>query len=518
MRPTQATMRSIRFGFAIVFALAALVCARVSLILLQHAVSIMFLLPSLSAAAMFAFAAWVGFAHWRGIADAPGLRAWSLAASVLMILASLFAIAYMQTAQFRPLLWAVAALGYAGLAVFAKKETKASAAPTPAVPTHDNLPGDGTTAISSKLAALAAALAALEGTSHWSRWGAAHSLPLHSSPLLYLKYLAAVLLVLFLHEGGHAAAGLLLRMKVVTFIVGPFRWWKQEGHWHFEFRALDLVSFLGAAGVVPTDMRHFRRRKLVQVAAGPIASLVTGLLAVWVVLHAPGHAWAAEWRVLTYFATISLVVALLNFIPFKLGAGYSDGAKLYQLSRRGLWADYHRLVAAVHATQVTALRPRDYDIRTVERAAGTIARGADELNMHLCAYACYLDKGQLDDARAALLKAEALCNNSTLEPSDQWYSEFVFAIAFLRHDAAAARTWWNRMQSRDRLSASKPQSRLASRCALLLSEGRIAEAAEVWKKADAWSRQLPRAGATEAQRHSIQLLGRALQQQIATVA
>jgi hypothetical protein len=44
----------------------------------------------------------------------------------------------------------------------------------------------------------------------------------------------------------------------------------------------------------------------------------------------------------------------------------------------------------------------------------------------------------------------------------------------------------------------------------LLSEGRIAEAAEVWKKADAWSRQLPRAGATEAQRHRIQLLGRAL--------
>ena len=268
-------------------------------------------------------------------------------------------------------------------------------------------------------------------------------------------------------------------------------------------------------------MENFRPRKFVQVAAGPIASLITGALAVLAILQAPGHAWAPAWRVLAYFATISLIVAFLNFIPFKIGSAYSDGAKLYQLRRDGLWADYHRLVAAIHATKVTELRPRDYDIATVERAAGTIARGADELNMHLCAYAHYLDNGQLAEARAALLKAEALCNDSSLEPSDQWYSEFVFAMAFVGRDAAAARRWWNRMMQRESVSKNKVQrqhARLASRCALLLSEGRIAEAAEVWKKADAWSRQLPKAGASDAQRHSIQLLGHALRERLGSVA
>src|SRR5205085_2477278 len=141
---------------------------------------------------------------------------------------------------------------------------------------------------------------------------------------------------------------------------------------------------------------------------------------------------------------------------------------------------------------------------TVERAAGTIARGADELNMHLCAYAHYLDNGQLAEARAALLRAEALCSNSSLEPAEHWYSELVFAHAFLGRDSAAARRWWNRMVSRESLKKQpRTPSRLASRAALLLSEGRIAEAVELCDKAEAWARNLPKAGASDAQRHRI---------------
>ena len=385
---------------------------------------------------------------------------------------------------------------------------------------HATLPGDGTSAWATRLAVVAAGLGAVEGTSHWSSWAAAHHLPLHSSPLVLFQYFAAILMVLVFHEGGHAVAGIMMRMKVVTLILGPFRWWKESGRWQFAFRAVDLISLLGAAAVVPTDMRNFRTRKIVQVAAGPFASLLTGLLAVWAILHAPGHVWAAEWRVLAYFATISLIVAFLNFIPFKLGSGYSDGAKLYQLRTDGLWADYHGLVAAIHATQVTDLRPRDYDITTVERAAGHIARGQDELNMHLCAYAHYLDKGDLAEARNALSRAEVLCHDSSLEPSDHWYSEFVFAIAFLRRDAAAARRWWQRMRVRESLGKAIPRShsRLTSRCALLLSEGRTAEAAEVWKKADACSRKLPAAGASEAYRHVVQLLRHALDEHVSSIA
>lgn len=504
-------MRAVKLGYAGVFAVAMLACLWFSAHLLHNFV------PSPLIAGPTALATVFGIAALKGMKAQPSARRWSIAASVLMVLVSLFAITYIHPEHFIVLLWIASALGYAGLAVFTRR-TKVAASPRPAG--HTSLPGDGTSAITSKLAALAAAIGAVEGTAHWSKWASHHGLPLHQSPTLYLQYIAAVMLVLFLHEGGHAISGVLLRMKVVTFVVGPFRWWQEDGRWLFEFRALDIVSFLGGAAVVPTQMQNFRRRKLAQVAAGPIASLITGALAVEAILHAPGHWWAAEWRVLAYFATISLVVAFLNFIPFKLGSAYSDGAKLYQLSRGGLWSDYHRLVAAIHATKVTAMRPRDYDIATVERAAGTIARGADELNMHLCAYAHYLDNGQLAEARAALLRAEALCSNSTLEPAEQWYSELVFAHAFLRRDAETARRWWNRMVTRESLTKQQPrtQDRLASQAALLLSEGRIAEAAEACSKAEAWARNLPKAGASDAQRHRIHLLGSALRDHLSPVA
>lgn len=486
-----------------------LVCLWFSLHLLHNSLPLAFIAGPAILTAIF------GMAALRGIRAEPSARRWSIVASVLMVLCSLFAITYIHPEHFITPLWAAAAVGYAGLAIFTRREKK----PLVLKPlSHAHLPGDGTSAIASKLAALIAAGGALAGTAHWSSWAARHDLPLSSSPILVVQYLIAVLLVLFLHEGGHAFAGVALRMKIVTFVVGPFRWWQEDSRWHFEFRALDIVSFLGAAAVVPIELENFRRRKLVQVAAGPIASLITGVLAAEAVFHAPGHAWAAEWRVLAYFATISLVVAFLNFIPFKLGSAYSDGAKLYQLSREGLWADYHRLVAAIHATKVTDLRPRDYDIATVERAAGTIARGADELNMHLCAYAHYLDNGQLASARAALLRAEALCNNSSLEPADHWYSELVFAHAFLRRDPHTARRWWDRMQTRESLKKKQPrtQNRLASQAALLLSEGRIAEAAEACSKAEAWARNLPKAGASDAQRHRIHLLGSALRERLSS--
>lgn len=504
-------MRIVKLSFAGIFAVAAAVCLWFGATLL-HSLPLAFAVVPFTGAVAFASAAWMG------LTSKPSTRKWSLIASALMVLLSLFAVTYVHPAHMAAPLWAAALLGYLGLAVFGRRTP--TVAPKPATSRNSALPGDGTSALASKLAALGAAIGAVEGTTHWSTWAARHRLPLHQSPTIYLQYIAAVLLVLFIHEGGHALAGLMMRMKVVTFVVGPFRWWMEDGHWLFEFRALDIVSFLGAAAVVPIHMENFRPRKIVQVAAGPIASLATGLLAVEAILHAPGHFWAGGWRVIAYFATISLVVAFLNFIPFKLGSAYSDGAKLYQLGREGLWADYHRLVAAIHATKVTELRPRDYDIATVEAAAGTIARGADELNMYLCAYAHYLDNGQLAEARVALLKAEALCKDSSLEPPDHWYSEFVFAIAFLRRDATAARRWWDRMHSRESVSRKQPRhpSRLASRCALLLSEGRLSEAAEVWKKADAWARRLPKAGASDAQRHSIQLLGRAIRERVSSIA
>jgi hypothetical protein len=89
----------------------------------------------------------------------------------------------------------------------------------------------------------------------------------------------------------------------------------------------------------------------------------------------------------------------------------------------------------------------------------------------------------------------------------------VFAIAFLRRDAATTRLWWERMEARE--SYQFDDRLWGSRCALLYSENRLKEAAEMWKWADARARRLPKAGHWEAQRHAVKLLGRALDESLA---
>jgi len=465
-----------------------------------------FIYLSLASAIIF------GRAWWSVLRSRSSARSWGKAAGLAAVTLSGLLL-YRTSFPLLSLYWIPFVAGLIALVLFSLPDTAAAPVPVKKPTEHPPLPGDGTNALVNRTVPLIGAIAAIAGRSFWSRWATDHHMAAGGTLGIYLQFLLAVLLVILIHEGGHALGGG-SSMKLIHFVVGPFRWQRIGEKWKFEFRPSTLLSFPGGTAVVPSDLNNFRRRKIIQVAAGPIASVVTGLLAAVAVFTAPGHFWAADWRVFSYFSTISLVVGLLNFIPFKMGRGYSDGAKLYQLRSEGLWSSYHRLLGLISSTNVTANRPRDYDIETVELAAGTIARGVDELNMHLCAYAFYLDKGQLEEARGALAKAEALCQDSSIELPEDRYAEFVFAIAFLRRDAATARRWWDRMIARD--SFEFDGRHWNSRCALLLSENRLQEALEVWKKADAWSRTLPKVGAWEAQRHAVQLLGRALRESIAT--
>ena len=99
------------------------------------------------------------------------------------------------------------------------------------------------------------------------------------------------------------------------------------------------------------------------IAGGPLASLLSGLVALGALLTARGHLWNREWELLAQFTTLSLLAAVINLVPFQTGVGhYSDGAQIYQLLSRGPWGDYHHALAIVGSSTVTPLRPRDFDI------------------------------------------------------------------------------------------------------------------------------------------------------------
>lgn len=445
-----------------------------------------------------------GASGWAVLREKADAGKWAMTASLALVALG-FLILYGRPMHGLNPAWLPIVFGIGGVAAFARRRPQVQKAP------HgrpiSSIPGDGTNQLVNKLILVAGAVGGIGGVWLFAVWALAHGLPRAYPPFYALQVLLAILLVLGLHEAGHAVAGFFVQMKLIGIVVGPFQWFKTHGKSRFVFRGAGLVAFGGQTMVAPATMKNFRDRKALQVAAGPAASLLGGALAAAALFTAHGHPWAQEWSVLAVFADITTLVGVLNLVPFGNKSMYSDGAKLYQLLHGGLWTRYHCALGMFSSISVTTQRPRDYDIATIEEAAGNIARGRDEAFLRLCAYAYYLDRGQLDEAAKSIWRSESLVGEWHIDPPNEWCTAFVFADSVLRHDAAPARQWWNLMESRKTFHFA--DNHWTARSALFLAEKRLDEAADALANAEAWASQLPNTGSAEFERGLVVLLRKA---------
>jgi hypothetical protein len=162
----------------------------------------------------------------------------------------------------------------------------------------------------------------------------------------------------------------------------------------------------------------------------------------------------------------------------------------------------------IYASTVTPIRARDFDIDTIQEAAGNIAKGYDELFMHLFAYACFLDRGELSNAAAAMTTASSLGQEPSVAVPAEWMTTFVFGTAFPLRDPVAARRWWSEFEQKktDKLTIES----WTSLSALLWIERRLDEAEEAWHKGEKWAREMPDSGFAEGERNAVLLLRRAM--------
>ena len=398
------------------------------------------------------------------------------------------------------------ALGFTGITAFWRWDGAAEQK-VPGPP-PSRLAAEGAHSALDKLvwvSSLAAAVAAMFGWWHWARL---HGLPHAGGLPLYVEALEAEFAMVAVHELGHVLVGKALGMRLRGLAVGPFQARVRDGRWTFRFRLSGLFATGGATAVVPTNPRQPLSRRIWMIAGGPLASGVTGLLALGLVLMAPRHSWGANWQPLALFATFSLIAAVANLIPFRTQASWSDGAQIAQLRSGGPWADFHQALSVVGSSTVTRLRPRDFDILALERAARGITGGIPAVQLRLLAYLYYLDSSQLREATQALNEAEAVVQESAPDLPVEFYADFVFGKAFVQRDAEGARLWWERMEARKPARSSADY--WLARTAVLWIDGRTQEAKEAWEKGNAQAQRLPKAGAYEAERDRFALLRREL--------
>jgi len=446
-----------------------------------------------AAATLITLAAIFGMAWWTTRTGRPYARVWAIAASVIQIaLGNILVII-----RRGPPIWLMTLLGVAGLIVFSHREAVAYTAARS--PKSDRLPGDGTNRFIDAAAQIAGVAGALVSFSWWARWAQARRLPAHNEHWFLLLIVLAYFIAVAVHECGHVAAGLALGMKLRGFVVGPFHWQIRRGEWEFRFEPTGVLSVDGAAGLVHTTIADWRWRDIYMTAAGPFASLLLGTAALWAALNAKGRPWERFWEILAYIGVISLVTFVVNLIPIRPEAHYSDGARILQLLSNGPWADVHRAFSMVTSSLVTPLRPKDFDLPTIQRAAGLVTRGREALLLRMFAYLHFLDCESIPEAVHAMQEAELIYEQSASDIPADLHLDFVFANALLRNDPMRARLWWERMESR------KPRRNGAdyelARSALAWAERRPEEAREAWVKADAAAQLLPKAGAYEFMRY-----------------
>ncbi len=404
-----------------------------------------------------------GMAWWKIKNGKASARRWAITASIAMIVLGLptFVAAFyfwlhdtrghgVQAVFMQGIL---VALGIAGLVAFARHDSLGQTPIIPAKPPR--IAGDGTSSLLDTIAWTFACVGYFTCQFLWIRWASAQHLHFTRGLSFWLLFASAALIETAAHEFGHAAVGVALGMKLRAFIVGPFHWRVREGRWVFQFLPAKLLSGGGATGVVPTDPQHSRWNEIGMIAAGPLASLSTGLIALGVMLSSKGKPYEQYWEFFALMATFGLVSFAVNLIPIRPEGLYSDGARIYQLLRGGPWADYHRAISTVTATLVSQNRPRDYDIAALQRASIHFAAGRQALLLRLFAASCYFDRGSYPEASAALADAARIYNESASDVPAELHTAFIIKGVLLNRDAADARLWWDRMEAkkRERLNA-----------------------------------------------------------------
>ncbi|MGA2219614.1 MAG: M50 family metallopeptidase [Terracidiphilus sp.] len=405
------------------------------------------------------------------------------------------------------------AIGIVSLAAFAPRDPLAGAPLAPAK--SPRMAGDGTSSILDGLATVLAVAGYFVGTLLWFGWGRENHLPLLRGFAYWLILIAALLLETTVHECGHALVGIAFDMRLRIFIVGPFQWRIRDGRWTFQFNIAKLFFSGGAAGVVSANPAQPRWHEICMIAAGPLASLFTGLVALVAVITAPGSSYEQAWEFLAMVSTFGLVAFAVNLIPFKPESLYSDGARIYQLLSGGPWSDLHRALSIVRSTLVTPLRPRDYDIAAIQRASLSFARGRQALLLRMFASSHFLDSGKLHEARESFAQAESIYHESASDIPVELYTAFVFDSAYLRQDAPAARFWWDLMESKKPTHLGVDY--WLARSALFWIENHPQEAREAWNKTNTLAQNLPSAGTYEFDRYLVGLLGAALDRPLATI-
>ena len=224
----------------------------------------------------------------------------------------------------------------------------------------------------------------------------------------------SVFWVVFLHESGHALAGIAMGFKFKILTTGPLLIQYTDGQ-----VSLSVNNNLNTAGGIticlPVSAKGIRQKFLFYVLGGPLMSLLLTLFS-WLMTIISTHFLADMfWGIMAF---LSATIFLVTIWPFKAGSlFYSDGLRALRLLRGGPVAEADVAILSLMSYSMAGTRPADLPLSKAKAVIYTNPK-TDVLHQYSINYYLYceaLETKKYDEAKG-YLNALSNINRTITDP------------------------------------------------------------------------------------------------------
>jgi len=300
-------------------------------------------------------------------------------------------------------------------------------------------------------------------------------------------FFLAIILSVAVHEGGHLLAGWSVGFRFSFISVGPLSLRLEYGRLKLHLRR--GMPAAGYAGMHVNRVSRLRLRLLVFTVAGPLANLLSVALTI-IFLDYIFPTNASGWLYLPahLFLQISLILGLVNLVPFRLGMLFNDGSRIAMLLWSRTRSRRWMCITAVGNQSQQGVRPRHWRSTWVRGTSSLHDGSVDDFAGNWISYVRANDRQDAPLAASHLEKCLELMNQVGLPTQDLVALEAAVFLAWFRNDPMTAQKWAAQVK---KLTTIPQLLRIRAEVALPCARMEYDQALTAWQRGLAFIEAMP---------------------------